>query len=78
MWSYEGSPRNPSSLRAHIAVYAVKRPDGLRTISLDAAICTSILATEHACVAETPPKPNRAHVTMAIAEFLPCLSDWDE
>ncbi|KAI9573310.1 hypothetical protein HD554DRAFT_2035689 [Boletus coccyginus] len=46
----------------HYAIYTAKRLDGLRTISLDTAICELILAIEHSYVTETPPKPNRAQI----------------
>ena len=45
MWYYEGWLPEDSVeyARTHYAAYTVKRPDGLRIISLDTDMCTSYL-----------------------------------
>ena len=43
MWYYEGwlPEASVEYARTHYAAYTLKRPDGLRIISLDADMCTS-------------------------------------
>lgn len=44
MWSYEGwlPEESVEFARTHYAAYTVKRPDGLRIISIDTDICESM------------------------------------
>lgn len=69
MWYYEGwlPEASVEYARTHYAAYTVKRPDGLRVISLDTDMCTSLSllgtwSTNHPHLGTTP----RVHVCHVI------------